>query len=294
MNLTKFVPNGVTSNIGRHILKTQKVSPTLLFAGGVVGVVATAVLASRATLRLDEVLDKMDHNLETANGLHDGEVPTYSDADYQRDKVIIYTQTTVAIAKLYAPAVIVGGLSIAALTGSHIMLTRRNAALTAAYAAIDKSFREYRKRVVEEFGEETDDRLRQTSAASERGKEVALASDKKDPNSYSGYARFFDELNPNYQREPEFNFLFLRCQQNYANDLLRSRGHLFLNEVYQMLKIDHSRAGAVVGWVMGNGDNYVDFGIFDGTKPKARDFVNGYEPAILLDFNVDGVIYDKI
>jgi hypothetical protein len=64
-----------------------------------------------------------------------------------------------------------------------------------------------------------------------------------------------------------------------------------------MLGIDRSKAGSVVGWVItkeGTGDNFIDFGVFDGDNPRARDFVNGREGSILLDFNVDGVIYDKI
>ena len=116
-----------------------------------------------------------------------------------------------------------------------------------------------------------------------------------DPNKYSIYARFFDELSSSWNPEPEYNNLFLRCQQNYVNDLLNARGHVFLNEVYDRLGIPRSKAGAVVGWTLhGEGDGYIDFGIFDGWKPKAREFVNGHEGAILLDFNVDGIIYDKL
>ena len=89
--------------------------------------------------------------------------------------------------------------------------------------------------------------------------------------------------------------LFLRTQQNYANDLLKARGHLFLNEVYSMLGIPHTSAGAIVWWTIGaGGDNYVDFGIFTRDSQVVREFVNGYERSILLDFNVDGVIWDMI
>ena len=114
-----------------------------------------------------------------------------------------------------------------------------------------------------------------------------------DPNGLSVYARFFDEGCEQWSKNPEYNLMFLRSQQNYYNDMLKSRGHVFLNEVYDALGIPRTQAGAVVGWMISdNGDNFIDFGVFDGDRPRARDFVNGYERSILLDFNVDGVIYD--
>jgi hypothetical protein len=116
------------------------------------------------------------------------------------------------------------------------------------------------------------------------------------PDGASIYARFFDPTSTSWSKEPEYNLIFVQCQQNYANDLLRARGHVFLNEVYDMLGIPRSQAGAVVGWILSQDrttDNYIDFGVFDDEK-NARDFVNGYEGSILLDFNVDGVIFDKI
>lgn len=108
----------------------------------------------------------------------------------------------------------------------------------------------------------------------------------------SPYARFFDEASANWVKDPEINHIFVQCQQNFANNLLIARGHLFLNEVYDMLGIDRSSAGQVVGWVIsGDGDNFVDFGMFEAHSAR---FVNGYERSILLDFNVDGVVVDKI
>jgi hypothetical protein len=87
--------------------------------------------------------------------------------------------------------------------------------------------------------------------------------------------------------------MFIRSQQNYANDLLNARGHVFLNEVYDMLGIERTSAGAVVGWVRGNGDNEIDFGVLNDLHSGQR-FINGDERSVLLDFNVDGVVYDLI
>ena len=301
-SLMKYIPNAASLRVGRQLLLTQKHSPTILFAGGVVGVLATTVMASRATLKLEDTLADHASKLQIAKDLRASDNPDYSEADYRQDMTILYSRAVVDVTKLYAPAVLVGAASIIALTGSHKILTSRNAALTAAYAALDKGFREYRHRVVKEFGPEVDQRLRYDTE--ERAvTQVTPDGSKKEvkvlragPDNISIYARFFDDLCSSWSRTPEFNHLFLRCQQNYANDLLRSRGHIFLNEVYDMVGIERSKAGAVVGWVISKdgGDNYVDFGIFDGNNPRARDFVNGREGSILLDFNVDGVIYDKI
>lgn len=286
LNLLKYVPT-------RTVLQIQKSSPTLLFAGGVVGVVATAVLASRATMKMDFVLDQMDADKKRSKELLETVPEKYNEKDHKQDLAVIYTRTSMEIVKLYAPAVIVGGLSIAALTGSHIILTRRNAALTAAYAALDKGFREYRKRVVDELGEDADRRFRYSNELPEPDKDGVPV--RKVLTDQSIYARFFDETTPRWEREPEYNYLFLKCQQNWANDMLRARGHLFLNEVYDRLGFDRSKAGQAVGWVRDSGgDNYVDFGIFDGDNPRAIDFVNGREKSIMLDFNVDGVIYDLL
>ena len=177
--------------------------------------------------------------------------------------------------------------------------------MAAAYTAIDTSFKAYRGRVVERFGKELDKELRYNIKAKEveetvidekTGKEkvVNKTIDVVDPNEYSDYARFFDDGCNGWSKDPEFNLMFLKQQQSYANDLLKSRGHLFLNEVYDLLGIQRTKAGNIVGWIYDEknpvGDNFVDFGIYDINRPKNRDFVNGYERTIILDFNVDGDI----
>ena len=299
MNITT-IKNAVTSKAGRQLLLTKKHSPHILFGAGVVGVVATAVLAARATLKLEDVLEVTQDNIELSKRVHKSELGYSSDREYQKEITIIYTSSVLKIGKLYAPAFAVGTLSVAALTGSHVMLSKRNLAVTAAYAGLDKAFQEYRARVIDEVGPEKERAFRYATeereivVETEEGPQVEKVVRVSNSEGPSANARFFDELCTSWSREPEYNHLFLRCQQNYANDLLRSRGHIFLNEVYDMLGIERSRAGAVVGWIISkDGSNYVDFGIFDGDNPRARDFVNGREGSILLDFNVDGVIYDK-
>jgi len=289
----QLIPMAVSKALGRRALVLEKNSPQLLFGAGLVGMVGSTVLACRATLKLEEVLDEGKVNLHKAKTLEHRE---YTEQDKQRDISIIYVQTSMKVVRLYAPAIAVGSASVAALVQAHSILNRRNAALTAAYLALEKGFAEYRQRVVEKYGEEEDRNFRygtrEVEVITDGKKKTAVRVGEGEP---SIYARFFDPLSTEWSKEPEYNLIFLKCQQNYVNDLLRARGHVFLNEVYDKLGIPRSKAGSVVGWILIGDvrDNYIDFGIWD-SDGTVRDFVNGREASILLDFNVDGVIYDKI
>ena len=286
----------------------EKHSPEILAGVGVVGVVASTVMACKATMKLNDILEESKETRDKikeveSNPRYEAE---YSHEDAKKDLTINYTQTAMKIAKLYAPAVILGSASLGCLLASNDILRKRNAALSAAYMTVDKSFKEYRQRVVDRFGEEVEKEIRYnikaeevtSTVVTEDGSETTLTETVKtmDPNLYSDYAKFFDEASPYWQKDPEYNLMFLKSQQQYATDLLRARGRLFLNEVYDMLGIEKTKAGQIVGWVYNPtnpiGDNFVDFGIFDMSKERVRAFVNGYEPNILLDFNVDGNIWD--
>lgn len=296
MSRLKMLSNLVTSKAGLQVLTLKKHSPVILFAAGVVGVVGAVILASKATLKLEDELIHHENRMDEINNLS---ADTTTEV-VRRARVHAKVDVVVRIVKLYTPAVIVGGASIAALTGSHYILSQRNTALMAAYAGLDKAYKAYRKRVVDEFGEDKDRQFNNGSRNREIVEETAegpIVSTIRevDPNGYSVYAKFFDKMNSNWSHEWEYNRIFLQAQQNYANLRLQARGYLLLNEVYESLGIPHTKAGCVVGWhIAKDGDNYVDFGIFDKNKEMARHFVNGNEGAILLDFNVNGIVYDKI
>ena len=295
------VYNGVKGKVEKH-------SPEILMGVGVVGVVATTVTACRATMKLNDILDECSETRDKIKSVQENPAydDRYSDEDAQKDLTINYVETRVKIAKLYAPSVALGVLSVGCLVGSHSVMQKRNAALSAAYLTVDKSFKEYKQRVIDRVGEEVEKEIRYgikaeevvETVTDEDGNETTVTETVKmmDPNLYSDYARFFDEASPYWQKDPEYNLVFLKAQQQYANDLLRAKGRLFLNDVYDMLGIEKTKAGQIVGWVYDpenpNGDNFVDFGIYDMSKERVRAFVNGYEATILLDFNVDGNIWD--
>jgi hypothetical protein len=292
----RFVPNAVTVRAGSAVLATRTNSPALLFAGGIIGVAGTVVLACRATLKVEEVLEDTQKKLMDVKTVQHEK---YSEGDRRQDLAIVYVRGAVKLGQLYGPAVVLGGLSVAALTGSHNILTRRNAAVTAAYAALEKGFKQYRERVIEEFGEDKDREFRHGSETRQVVEDTKQGPKVKTITTVGGdapsiYARFFDQMCDPWDPVPEYNLIFIQCQQQWANDRLRAKGHVFLNEVYDALGIPRTKAGQVVGWsIKKGGDQFVDFGVFTGDQ-QARDFVNGRDGAILLDFNVDGIILEKI
>jgi hypothetical protein len=292
--------------------KFKKHSPEILVVAGVVGIVASTVMACKAPTKVSEIVDE---SKQTIDAIHDalenekqtaeGEVYTQEDAN--KDMAIVYTQTGLKFAKLYGPSVILGVASIACIIGSHRILRKRNVALAAAFATVDKSFKEYRGRLIDRFGNELDRELRfnikakeiEETVVDENGNETVVTKTVEvvDPNvAHSLYSVIYCEGCTGHTKSPELNKVFLIQQQNYANDKLRLNHIVTLNEVYDMLGVPRTAYGQIAGWVWTEdgtaGDNYIDFGIFDRNNPKACDFVNGYERSIVLDFNCIGNILE--
>lgn len=304
----------VSRNFNKFGLKVRKASPEILIVAGAVGVVASAVMACKATLKLDEVLEEPKEKIEKIHECLNNEVfmssSKYTEEDGKKDLLTVYVQGGMQVAKLYAPSVILGTLSLGAILTSHHILRSRNIALAAAYATIERGFKDYRGRVVERFGKRVDYELKNNIKAMEiekvetddEGNEKVIKESQDvvqaPSEKYSEYARLFDIGNPNWQKDATLNLAFLRNVEKYMNDRLRTKGHVFLNEVYDALGIPRTKEGQIVGWIYSKdnpvGDNYIDFGIYDVYKPATADFVNGYERSILLDFNLDGNIWELV
>lgn len=294
--------NGVAS---KTVMKLKKHSPEILVMAGIAGTVVSAVLACKATTKVAEILDETKGTLDTIHeGMETGAIngQEYTTEDGKKDTVVVYAQTGMKLAKLYAPAIILGTLSITSILASNNILRKRNVALGAAYAAIDKSFKEYRGRVIERFGEQVDTELKYGIKAKkfeeievdpETGKEKKVKKTVMvaDPNLQSDYAVYFDSKSRNYETNPDYNRMFLKAQQAFANDKLQTRGHLFLNEVLDDLDLPRTHAGQIVGWTKDGPDGYVNFRIVE----VERETEDGrHEPALLLDFNVEGNIWEKM
>lgn len=294
--------NGVTS---KAVMKLKKHSPEILVVAGIAGTVVSAVLACKATTKVAEILDETKGTLDTIHeGMETGAIngQEYTNEDGKKDTVVVYAQTGMKLAKLYGPAIILGTLSITSILVSNNILRKRNVALGAAYAVIDKSFKEYRGRVIERFGEQVDTELKYGIKAKkfeeievdpETGKEKKVKKTVMvaDPNLQSDYAVYFDSKSRNYETNPDYNRMFLKAQQAFANDKLQTRGHLFLNEVLDDLDLPRTPAGQIVGWTKDGPDGYVNFRIVE----VERETEDGrHEPALLLDFNVEGNIWEKM
>ena len=294
--------NGVAS---KAVMKLKKHSPEILVVAGIAGTVVSAVIACKATTKVAEILDETKGTLDTIHeGMETGAIngQEYTTDDGKKDTVVVYAQTGMKLAKLYGPAIILGTLSITSILASNNILRKRNVALGAAYAAIDKSFKEYRGRVIERFGDQVDTELKYGIKAKkfeeievdpETGKEKKVKKTVMvaDPNLQSDYAVYFDSKSRNYETNPDYNRMFLKAQQAFANDKLQTRGHLFLNEVLDDLDLPRTPAGQIVGWTKDGPDGYVNFRIVE----VERETEDGrHEPALLLDFNVEGNIWEKM
>lgn len=296
---------------GKAEFTIKKNSPEILLGAGIVGFVGTVVLACRATCRADEVLEfhrrkikDIEDAKEIADADPEGEM-SYDIEIYRQDKAIRYLKTTGNLAKLYAPTVAVGALSLACILTSRNIMQKRYLGVVAAYNGLSAAFEEYRKRVRDEYGEGLDKHFRYGTTYDElpvydengkktKEKEQVEKTETGMVMQTDDSCRFFDSSNPNWDKNPAFSMMWLRGQQNILNDILHTRGHVFLNEVYDALGFPHTPQGAVLGWIDGEGDNCIDFGLYDPNKESVRRFVNGVDNVIMLEFNHDGVIWDKI
>lgn len=262
--------------LSRTGLKVSKYSPQILTAVGIAGLVTAGILAARNTLKLEETLDNSRNRLDLAK-----EHPETTQADINK----AYAKNIYDLAKLYAVPVTLGVAGIVSILVGHNILHKRNLALIVAYKGLEQAFQDYRKRVIEEYGEEADEKFRygikDVVTVDENGKKV-----KSQELITSDYIHSFGPENQNWGRH-EHNLFYVTRAQSYFNDKLQTDGHVFLQDVLRHLGLSDSKVGAVTGWVYdrNTGDDYIDFGI------KDMQASHGY---ILLDFNVDGVILDLI
>lgn len=300
------IVKSVSGVVNKSVMKLKKHSPEILIVAGITGTVVSAVVACKATTKVNKIVEDTKNDIEKVHTAVETGVTeageTYSVEDSKKDLTIIYAQTGVKFAKLYAPAVILGTLSITSILASNNILRKRNVALGAAYAAIDKSFKEYRGRVIERFGEQVDTELKygikakkfeEVEVDPETGKEKKVKKTVMvaDPNLQSDYAVYFDSKSRNFETNFDYNRMFLKAQQQFANDKLQTRGHLFLNEVLDDLDLPRTSAGQIVGWTKDGPDGYVNFRILE-VERETKD--GRHEPALLLDFNVEGNIWEKM
>ena len=298
----------LSTKLGKVGLIIKKREPEILVIAGAVGAVTSTVLACKATLKVTEVL--AEHK-ETINIIHDTAAredmkEKYTAETEKRDVRIVYTQTALKIAKEYAPAIILGGLSLGCMFASNNMLRKRNAALAVAYATIDKSFKDYRGRVAERFGTDVEEEIRlgmkeetitETERDPETGKDKKVKKKVKvaDPNLTSDYAMYFNEQTSAYYDSCyDFNLSILHAKEAYWTNMLQQRGYVTLNEVLEDIGVAGHKAGMVVGWFYDKknpqGDDQVLFNIKE-VYVRTGDGEHDMRKMIIIDPNVQGEIY---
>lgn len=298
----------IMRKLNRVGLKLKKHSPEILLTIGVISAIGGTIAACKATTKLGDILDKNKEDIDAIhNAIDDPEISSeeyVEENNHNKDIMKVYANTAIDVAKIYAPAILLETFAVVCILSSHNIIKQRNVALTAACTALDKSFKEYRSRVVDRFGNDMDRELRydikarelEEAIMDEKGKEKTI---KKNVNvaeailEHNEFAKFFDPTSREWKDDPEYNLMFLRAVQEECQRILLSKGHLTLNEVYQMLDIEETKAGIIAGWV-DDGLTHVDFGIYDGTFTDKRRFVNGLEPVIILDFNCTTNILEKM
>ena len=304
----------LATKAGQILVKTKlgikKHSPEILVAAGIGTGIVAAIVACKQTIKANDIVAearKSLQNIEDVKELAANNEVEYTEENEQEDRKTIGMQVAVGMVKTYALPVGLGILSITCILAGHHILKKRNVALAAAYSALSTDFMNYRKRVVDKYGNDVDFMLKnglekqivanqvidpETGEVKETKEEVLTYEGSK----LSQYARIFDEVeSTQWTPSADHNRAFLLMEQNYFNERIRTRGYIFLNEVYERLGFRPTKAGSVVGWVYQNADyEGIDFGIFTAHTQKAAEFLEGTEPSIILDFNVQGDILSLV
>lgn len=289
--------------VTRAVAQTQfflnKNAPTILTGAGVVGFIATTAATIRATNKANAVLPDITKEIAEVKTRLEVESDVLDEKTKTKALVKIYADSSLTMAKIYVPTLVLGSASIVCVLAGHGIMLKRQASLAAAYTALDAGFKVYRKRVADRLGEDEELDLyrrpntKMVDSCDDEGQPCEIeVLDDDDSVMPSRYSKFFDESSSNWSKTPDYNLFFLRRQQQWANDRLRANGFLFLNEVYEALGLPRTQAGQIVGWKEGTeeGDGFVNFGLYQIGDESNRAFINGYEHTVLLDFNVDGII----
>lgn len=296
----------VKTTLNKVKFGVQKKSPEILLVTGILTGVAAVIVACKETTRAEAILDahkeRMDKVHETRNLYPD----EYSEKSAKLETVKNYGVTALELTKLYAPAIALEMVSITSILASYKILHARNVAMASAYAVVDKAFKQYRERVRKELGAAADEKFLtgaeevtvSKKVTDENGKTKTVKEKVLTNRQASGYSKFFDCSNVNWIDDPDSNLFFVTRIEQWANDKLKANGYLYLNSVYEMLGLEKTKAGQVVGWIYDGksdiGDNYIDFGIEHGNSDACKRFTQGLEENILLSFNVDGPITDRL
>ena len=296
----------ITTAFYTGVARISKHAPTILSVTASAGVIATGYLAWKAGTRFEDVegrdWDRRKECLRNADTIPDEDVPKIE----RKNRILFILDTVHTV----APAAIVGAATITMIYFSNSISKKRLAAMGAAYATLQTAFDGYKRTMVEALGKESVDKILKPKLPNVgKSAEEILSSDNKSDaanvsdavvnslKALSPYARIIaEESSTCWDPNEDYTSQNLAAVQLWANRRLERKGHLFLNEVFDQLGLSRTREGAVVGWLKnGEGDNYVSFGDFDASIYRVpSDDYTRVDSNFIVDFNVDGVIWDRI
>lgn len=296
----------ITTAFYTGVARISKHAPTILSITASAGVIATGYLAWKAGTRFEDVegrdWDRRKECLRNADTIPDEDVPKIE----CKNRILFILDTV----RTVAPAAIVGAATITMIYFSNSISKKRLAAMGAAYATLQTAFDGYKRTMVEALGKESVEKILKPKLPNVgKSAEEILSSDNKSDaanvsdavvnslKALSPYARIIaEESSTCWDPNEDYTSQNIAAVQLWANRRLERKGHLFLNEVYDQLGLSRTREGAVVGWLKnGEGDNYVSFGDFDASIYRVpSDDYTRVDSNFIVDFNVDGVIWDRI
>lgn len=296
--------------ISRHVydagMMLAKNAPAIAFGAGLVGMAGTVILTARATLKVAPKLEAHEESLrahkETARRINEGlesegEFPGMPEASF-----ILWARFVRECTRAYAVPLLLGGVSAGLLTYSHNVQSNMIAGLTMAYEGLKVTFDKYREAVIEDQGIDADTKyiVEAHNAANEE-----LQARTGDSEVFHVDSRFVfgTESSSDFNgRASMWNVNFLNDVEAAMNRKLEATGIVFLNEVLVALGMDRTPAGQQLGWVK-NPDDSSHVGIDFGWRKLADEMTKHHlinadssdsAPEILLDFNYDGIVWDKL
>ena len=295
------IQEALSAGLHKVAFGLRKVGPEIGTVAGMAGIAASAIYLYKAVNESKDILAKVK---EEVKKLED------EGAD-EKDIKAVKIAGGVAVAKKVALPAGLAVASSATVLGIHHEMRKENRRLSEVITQTSLAYNALKNEIREQLGDEQADELIYSVRKPDKKeiKEIEENSPRKDEitdeerKSYrisdgeeitpSPYAVFFDETCNNYSDDPEYNKNTLILLQAQLNERLKRVGYVYLNEVYEKLGVEKTEAGHVMGWRYAphdpnhEGDNQIDFNMWDIRSRANRRFINGYEPVVLLDFNID-------
>lgn len=288
--------------------KTKEHAPEILIGAGIIGGVASAVIACKATMKLPELKEERDQMLKDIEDVCEirdcGELPedtTYTEEDEKNDTKLANRNYAVKCVRLYLPAIALGTLSATSILVGGNILRKDKLALVSAYNVAQKELSDYRERVVNKFGKAVDNEMRfgiketeveEETIDEETGeKKVTRRTVRTYDADPSGNLMFFDESSPMFSRFPEDNLNTLRRIEDECKFIIEHDGYITLNTVRNKMGLPDCKRGAILGWV--DDPSLPEFSLNIYSEAN-MDFINGFEPYGVIDPTPHGVLADLL